>query len=259
MQASELPGKLTTTLEELLPPELVLLILRFLAPDCTRRVCKHWAELVRANCTALVNCCLLDHGCDRTIAPQFCDQPARRDFEHIISFLFRVALPNFEFTQGAKFEDEVPLIFRALRYPVNVRKASLQTVGAQHSWPPLLAALAWLTELINYSEAAKAAEENCTDDDQDGFKIFFDYLSRGYGLFLSASDEQLESGAYMSQLEEEIRLKFNSKNASLRQEIESLTQANEDLHRQHGELTNAVSVRAQRRGPSRQRLMWVSK
>jgi SMC interacting uncharacterized protein involved in chromosome segregation len=64
-----------------------------------------------------------------------------------------------------------------------------------------------------------------------------DYLSRGYGLFLVASDDELDSGAYISQLEEEIQLKFDSKNESLRHDIQSLTQANADLLRQRDELT----------------------
>ena len=181
--------------------------------------------------------CLMEHGYDRAINPQVLHQPTQKDFVHWISFLFKIVVPNFEFTQGAKFEDEVPQIFKALGYPVNVTKSSLQTVGAQHSWPPLLGALAWLTDLINYSEAA-SNPENTWDDDQDGNKMFFDYLQKGYGLFLKATDEELDSGEYMNELEEEIQSTFDMKNAALQQDIDTLTKANDDLRRQHSELTD---------------------
>ena len=36
---------------------------------------------------------------------------------------------------AAKFEDEVPSLFKALGYKFTIGKAALQTVGASHTWP----------------------------------------------------------------------------------------------------------------------------
>lgn len=35
----------------------------------------------------------------------------------------------------------------------------LQAVGSPHTWPSLLAALAWLVELLTYDERAEASNE----------------------------------------------------------------------------------------------------
>lgn len=44
---------------------------------------------------------------------------------------------------GVQIEDEVPLVFKRLRYPFQISKSALQAVGSPHTWPALLAALAW--------------------------------------------------------------------------------------------------------------------
>ena len=93
--------------------------------------------------------------------------PSVKDFVHIISFLLKATVPNFEFDN--KFEDEVPAVLKLLGYPYNISRSSLQSVGAPHAWPPILAALSWLVDLLNYTEAANAAESDAADGfDTDG-------------------------------------------------------------------------------------------
>ena len=53
-----------------------------------------------------------------------------------------------------KIEDEVPALFKRLRYPYTISKSALFAVGSPHTWPGLLAALVWLTELLYYEEKA---------------------------------------------------------------------------------------------------------
>ena len=127
---------------------------------------------------------LIEHGFERTLSPQLLTAPSVKDFVHIISFLLKAAIPNFDFDK--KFEEEVPEVLKALGYPYNIPKSSLQSVGAPHAWPPILAALAWLVDLLRYSEAVSAEAEGSDSafDNDDGNKMFFDYLSRGYALFL---------------------------------------------------------------------------
>ena len=43
-------------------------------------------------------------------------------------------------------------------------KSALFAVGAPHTWPGLLAALAWLVEMLNYEEKAGASRANSFDD-----------------------------------------------------------------------------------------------
>ena len=45
-----------------------------------------------------------------------------------------------------------------------VSKSALFAVGAPHTWPGLLAALAWLVEMLNYEEKAAASRANSFDD-----------------------------------------------------------------------------------------------
>lgn len=58
-----------------------------------------------------------------------------------------------------KMEDEVPAFFKRLRYPFGISKSALFAVGSPHTWPGLLAALVWLTELLCYEEKAVRARK----------------------------------------------------------------------------------------------------
>ena len=90
---------------------------------------------------------LTEHHYDRPIAPRVLSSPTTKDFVHILSFLLKAIDPNFKFV--GKFEEEVPVVFKALGYKITINKGPLQSVGAAHSWPQLLAALSWLVELLN--------------------------------------------------------------------------------------------------------------
>ena len=59
-----------------------------------------------------------------------------------------------------KMEDEVPAFFKRMRYPFAISKSALFAVGSPHTWPGLLAALVWLTDLLYYTE--KAVSYPCT-------------------------------------------------------------------------------------------------
>lgn len=173
---------------------------------------------------------LSEHGYDRAISPQILTAPSTKDFVHILSFLLKSAVPNFKF--GAKFEDEVPTVLKTLGYPYSISKGALAAVGSPHTWPHLLAALSWLVDLLRYSEAAferDQAEASFDNDDRD--KLFFDYLQRGYSLFLSGEDD-------ISGLDEQLSFMFEGKNTSLSSDIESLGAANAELAEQLAALTD---------------------
>lgn len=74
----------------------------------------------------------------------------------MIGFLFRKVDPNFEFRD--KIEDEVPNMYKRLHYPFLISKSALYAVGSPTTWPALLAALAWIVELLSYEERAAEAK-----------------------------------------------------------------------------------------------------
>lgn len=47
---------------------------------------------------------------------------------------------------------------------LQVSKSALFAVGAPHTWPGLLAALSWLTEMLNYEEKASIARADTFDE-----------------------------------------------------------------------------------------------
>ena len=62
--------------------------------------------------------------------------------------------PNLNPKNFGKIEDDVPAFFKRLRYPFQISKSALFAVGSPHTWPGLLAALVWATELLCYEEKA---------------------------------------------------------------------------------------------------------
>ena len=88
--------------------------------------------------------------------------PSGRDFQNIMTFLFRRVDPTFHQQPivGSKqsqqrtdeivlkFEDEVSMAFRCLGYPFPISKTGLVAVGSPHTWPALIAAIDWLVDVL---------------------------------------------------------------------------------------------------------------
>lgn len=89
---------------------------------------------------------LSEHGYDRSISSQILTSPTTKDFLSIISFLLASIDPNFKFL--GKFEDEIPAVLKLISYPTTVGRSALTAIGNPTSWPQLLAALSWLTDLL---------------------------------------------------------------------------------------------------------------
>lgn len=66
----------------------------------------------------------------------------------IFKYLYGKIDDSYEF--GKKFEDEVPVLIKGIRYPYanDISKSQLYAVGSMHAWPSLLALLVWMVELI---------------------------------------------------------------------------------------------------------------
>lgn len=171
---------------------------------------------------------LTEHGYDRAINKKILEAPTNKDFLSIVSFLLRAIDPNFEFK--GKFEDELPNVLRLLGYPATVSKSALSAVSVPHRWPQLLAVLTWLVDLAKYIEAVTEAEARPDFDCDEGNKMFLEYLTQGYKLWLSGQDD-------LSASDQQMEFFFDAKNKSLNRDVEALQAANTEQVSQLEELT----------------------
>jgi kinetochore protein NDC80 len=130
---------------------------------------------------------LIKSGYDKPISQKILTAPSSKDFQMIFKFLFAKIDPTADFDK--KFEDEVPVLLKGIRYPFanEISKSQLYAVGSMHAWPSLLAMLSWIVDLIQVSDAIEMQEVNNPIDDPEG--IFFEYLCKSYKIFLAGSDD----------------------------------------------------------------------
>lgn len=130
---------------------------------------------------------LIKSGYDKPISQKILTAPSSKDFQMIFKFLFARIDPTADFDK--KFEDEVPILLKGIRYPFanEISKSQLYAVGSMHAWPCLLAMLSWLVDLIQVSDVVANTETTDPIDDPEG--IFFDYLCKSYKIFLAGSDD----------------------------------------------------------------------
>ncbi|KAK3843343.1 MAG: HEC/Ndc80p family-domain-containing protein [Linnemannia gamsii] len=126
--------------------------------------------------------------------------PTNKDFQDIFKFLYLKLEPGYEFQK--KFEDEVPVLLKTMRYPAadNISKTSLYTVGTPHSWPNMLALLGWMVDVImvidKYSELVEAhMMSNAHNRDRDidpkmdmtqvsPERALYQYLTKSYRVWM---------------------------------------------------------------------------
>lgn len=131
---------------------------------------------------------LIKSGYDKPISQKILTAPSSKDFQLIFKFLFSKIDPTVDFDK--KFEDEVPVLLKGIKYPFanEISKSQLYAVGSMHAWPGLLAMLSWLVDLIHVYEAFEdAGNDSDPIDDPEG--IFFDYLCKSYKIFLAGGDD----------------------------------------------------------------------
>jgi kinetochore protein NDC80 len=181
---------------------------------------------------------------NQRISPKTFNPPTGKDFKSIVTFLFRLLDEGYE--MAGRVEDEVPLVFKALRYPFGISKTGLTAVGSPHTWPALLAALSWLVELLQYDAEVRAAEEDMEGQDE---RMFFGYLKQSYAAFLGGDDDRA------SALDEEIAATFRAKHeeisgetdeilaesARIRHELEMLRAQESELPSLRGKRADLVS------------------
>ena len=95
---------------------------------------------------------LSTHGYEHPVSPKTLTSPMSKDVFSIVQFLLRQVDPHMK--PLGKMEEDVPQLFKHLKYPFQISKSALFAVGSPHTWPGLLAAMNWVVELLNYAEKA---------------------------------------------------------------------------------------------------------
>ena len=116
-------------------------------------------------------------------------------FCEVVAFLARKVDPGAPPLTLAHFVDEMPALFRRLRYPFALQKSALLAVGSPGTWPAVVAALAWLVELLRYDEAAQTAAAPASLHDAPGAvesRSFFSLCAASYTHFLAGDDERVD-------------------------------------------------------------------
>ena len=89
---------------------------------------------------------LTNHGYNSTsLSKQALNPPSMKTFKLITTFLFKEMDNSIELEN---FEEDVISILSKLGYPFKLSKGMLRSAATPHTWPTILAALAWLLELL---------------------------------------------------------------------------------------------------------------
>uniref|UniRef100_A0A914WGD3 Kinetochore protein NDC80 n=1 Tax=Plectus sambesii TaxID=2011161 RepID=A0A914WGD3_9BILA len=103
-------------------------------------------------------------------------QPTKKDFVNIFEFLYRVVQADFKCSN--KIEEEVPRLFRELGYPIAIKHSTMQTIGAPHTWPHMLAALVWLIDVYACLDLVNVRKIMWTE--QEGMRKTMKYVDHVY-------------------------------------------------------------------------------
>lgn len=163
--------------------------------------------------------------------------PSTKEFFDIFRYLVAQLDPQLE-VEG-KMEDEVPVIMRRLKYPVEVNRSKLQAISGPNTWPQLLAVLDWLVVLVRINDDVIEPVAAChlglmdlSDPERDGGDHHvLRSLHENYLHYLNGKDDQSDEARLRQIYEERI--------SALRGEIER-------LHAQHAEMERrAADFRAE--------------
>jgi kinetochore protein NDC80 len=196
-------------------------------------------------CAKKVGQFLQQGGYDHPLTPKTLRSPSAKDFGLMVTFLLRQVDPTFGQGNGMKLEDEVVLNFRALGYPFGVSKTSLVAAGSPHTWPTLLAALAWLVDQLTLLHQAQETRpfleamdqtlqfESLQDLQQQTEQAFFGYLGECYTAFMQNDASQTEA------LQAALAERFAVDDAYLEQEINRIQDLNANIAVRMEDLQNA--------------------
>ncbi|KAJ3271869.1 kinetochore-associated Ndc80 complex subunit ndc80 [Terramyces sp. JEL0728] len=176
---------------------------------------------------------LVNSGYPHPVSPKTLTPPTSKDFQTIFKFLYAQLDPYFEFQK--KFEEEVPVILKGLRYPFadQISKSNLFTVGSLHAWPTLLAMLIWMMELILCVDHLDEDSSDLNENEQ-AEKMFFEYLTKAYSLWLSGAND-------LDIIDRTLLENFERKDEKNKKDIEKLNKEYEILEKEWNTLRKSES------------------
>ena len=183
---------------------------------------------------------LIQTGFDFPISAKILTAPSSKDFQNIFKFLYGQIDPTFVFDK--KFEEEVPMLMKGLKYPFanDISKSQLQAVGSMHTWPILLAMLVWMVELVQICSGAEGGEDAVVRKGGESDEIFLEYLFESYKRFLAGIDDNRD-------ILERLEKAFDQRNESALGEVHELVQRVKDIEVSAAEISDDTPlVRAQR-------------
>ncbi|XP_078619794.1 kinetochore protein NDC80 homolog [Branchiostoma floridae x Branchiostoma japonicum] len=176
-------------------------------------------------------------GFPHQISQKLMSPPTTKLFTAIVQFLYGQFLdPSFQILK--KFEEEIPRIFKDLRYPFPLSKSQMFTIGTPHTWPHILGALHWLLQLVKYSMRVDGDKLMFNEDFESNSenKILFEYSSEAYKCFLEGNDDMMSQ--YDQRMEDELRASgikaedlqtLATENMKLQEELEQLEKQEDPL------------------------------
>ncbi|XP_078698033.1 kinetochore protein NDC80 homolog [Branchiostoma floridae x Branchiostoma belcheri] len=175
-------------------------------------------------------------GFPHQISQKLMSPPTTKLFTAIVQFLYGHLDPCFQIVK--KFEEEIPRIFKDLRYPFPLSKSQMFTIGTPHTWPHILGALHWLLQLVKYSMRVDGDKLMFNEDFESNSenKILFEYSSAAYKCFLEGNDDMMTQ--YDTRMEEELRASgikaedlqtLATENMKLQEELEQLEKQEDPL------------------------------
>ncbi|PIK36721.1 putative kinetochore protein NDC80-like [Apostichopus japonicus] len=163
---------------------------------------------------------LQDYNCPHPITHKILMSPTTKDFLRVFEFIYSFLHPNYK--MPAKHEEEIPQIFKNLRYPFTMSKTAMFSLGSPHTWPHILVLFTGSQIPVKYALQVDINQLLfCTGgppEDAENFQevsdieVFFNFLEKTYSEFLEGSDtyQDLEQ-----ELEETLSLIFPHLNISI--------------------------------------------
>ena len=148
--------------------------------------------------------------------------PSDKEFVQVMAFLMNRFDPAYYAVimknDKEGWPDKVINFFKVAGYPFSMSKSSLQSVGAPHAWPVVLAALIWLIQAMDFDALCEIA---------DPYEHFvFDKLSVAYPMYLSQADNENRDEEF---LENEIERSLKTEVDSIAAEIKAFEKDASDV------------------------------
>lgn len=199
---------------------------------------KHWINESIEKIVSYV----VERNYSHDISLRMMQQPSFRDFINVTQFLSYQLDPNLDIS--TKPEEDIAMLLQELKYPYKINKSTIKGVLTPMAWPPILASVRWLVELLNYAEiasskiakVASASQSSSASSLSANERFFFDYVSRAYISFLTYGE------GHTQQTEADLQQQFVATNQQILTEIHLLSSQIEELKLDNERLTEKRSA-----------------